>query len=60
MLFKAVLVGLMAWQLIEMIRIRRKQKQQEPQPAYIYATTDKPYANKEMERSAPPAYYARY
>lgn len=54
-LFNAVLIGLMAWQLIEIIRMRRKEKQQQPQPAYVYATTE----NKEFERSAPPAYYAR-
>lgn len=55
-LFKAILLGLIAWQVIELVRLRRKQKQ--TQPTYVLATTDSP-VEKEMERSAPPAYYAR-
>lgn len=60
MILKAIMVGIMAWQLIEIIRLRRREKQQQQQqPAsYVLATIDKPYDNKELERSAPPAYYA--
>lgn len=55
-LFKAILLGLLAWQVIELVRLRRKQKQTEP--IYIFPTTDKTL-DKEFERSAPPAYYTR-
>lgn len=52
MIFKVIVLGLLAWQLIELLR-KRKEK---TQPTYIFATTEKPL-EKEAERSAPPAYY---
>lgn len=61
-LFKIVLVGLLTWQVIELIRMRRLRKKQQEQPIYIFPTVDgRPLdraTEKELERSAPPAYYA--
>lgn len=57
-LFKIILVGVLAWQLIELIRLRRR-KTKEAEPIYLYPTTENRPTEKELERSAPPAYYAR-
>lgn len=57
--FKVLILGLLGWQLVELIRLRRrKAKEAEASPPYVYATTDRP-VEKELERAAPPAYYAR-
>lgn len=59
-LFKAIILGILGWQLIELIRLRRRSKNAESTtpPNYIHPTTERPL-EKELERSAPPAYYAR-